>query len=154
MRAYRAQTPGAMGHPGNRFSEPKAGMIQINAAARLPPTMAHGIGPKTGFQHRSCRDRDDHSQRRPDRLRPVFLLMNADRNRMKRGQCISVSCRAPGALIARPCTARLARVCVLIPTPRLKKRLFVALRTDRSNPFHFNALTKTSPKHAWSVGSQ
>jgi hypothetical protein len=58
--------------------------------------MAHGIGPETGFQHRSCRDRDDHSQRRPDRLRPVFLLMNADRNRMKRGQCISVSCRAPG----------------------------------------------------------
>ena len=30
-------------------------------------------------------------------------------------------------------------VCVLIPTPRLKKRLFVAFRTDRSNPFHFNA---------------
>jgi hypothetical protein len=26
-------------------------MIQINAAARLPPTMAHGI--KTGFHHRS-----------------------------------------------------------------------------------------------------
>jgi hypothetical protein len=35
------------------------GMIQINAAARLPPTMAHG---KTCFHHhRSGRDRYYHS---------------------------------------------------------------------------------------------
>jgi hypothetical protein len=59
-----------------------------------------------------------------------------------------------GALIARPCTARLARVCVLIPTLRLKKRLFVAFRTDSQIRFISMLLTGTSPKHFWSVGSQ
>jgi hypothetical protein len=33
-----------------------------------------------------------------------------------------------------------ALLCVLIPTLRLKKRLLVAFRTDRSNPFRFNLL--------------
>jgi hypothetical protein len=49
-------------------------MIQINAAARLPPKMAHGI--KTAFHHRSGCDRDDSSQRGCTRLRPVFNLGN------------------------------------------------------------------------------
>ena len=46
-------------------------LIQINAVARLPPTIAHG---ETCFRHcGSGRDRDDHSQRRADRIRRVRL---------------------------------------------------------------------------------
>ena len=39
----------------------------------------------------------------------------------------------------------------LCPNPHTatEKALFVAFRTDRSNPFHFNALTGTSPKQVW-----
>jgi len=50
--------------------------------------------------------------------------------------------------VGRPWTAGLwkkaapksfgARVCVRIPTRQLKKRLFVAVPTDKSNRFHFN----------------
>jgi hypothetical protein len=51
-------------------------MIQIKAVAQTAATMAHGI--KTDFQHRSCRDRDCHSQRRGcARHRPVVRLVNA-----------------------------------------------------------------------------
>ena len=35
-------------------------VIQINAVARLPPRMAHGIRPKTDFHHRSSRYCDCH----------------------------------------------------------------------------------------------
>jgi hypothetical protein len=50
-------------------------MIQINAAARPPPKMAHGI--KTNYQHRSCRDRHGRSQRGCARRRPVVRFVNA-----------------------------------------------------------------------------
>ena len=47
-------------------------LVQINAVARLPPTIAHGA---TCFRHRgSGRDRDDHPQRRCDRIRGVRLV--------------------------------------------------------------------------------
>ena len=46
------------------------GMIQINAAARLPPKVAHGI--KTAFHHRSGRARDYRCQRGYNRPRPVL----------------------------------------------------------------------------------
>jgi hypothetical protein len=58
-------------------------MIQINAAARLPPKMAHGI--KTAFHHRSGRDRDDRSQRGYTRLRPIFRLGNTMKARVRQG---------------------------------------------------------------------
>jgi hypothetical protein len=46
-------------------------MIQINAAAPLPPTMVHG---KTPFQHRSGRSRNHGYQRGYDCLCRVFHL--------------------------------------------------------------------------------
>lgn len=52
-----------------------SGLIQINAAARLPPRVVHGI--KTDFQHRGCRDRHHRSQRGCARRRPVVRLVNA-----------------------------------------------------------------------------
>ena len=52
------------------------GLIQINAATRLPPKVVHGI--KTDFQHRSCRDRHHRSQRGGcARRHPVVRLVNA-----------------------------------------------------------------------------
>ena len=60
------RAPGAP--PGNR-------LIQINAAARLPPRVVHGI--KTDFQYRGCRDRHHRSQRGCARRRPVVRLVNA-----------------------------------------------------------------------------
>ena len=54
-----------------QFEGCRNGMIQINAAARLPPTMAHG---KTAFHHRSGRDCGYRSQLGCTRLRRVFHL--------------------------------------------------------------------------------
>jgi hypothetical protein len=58
-------------------------MIQINAAARLPPKMAHGI--KTAFHHRSGRDREERSQRGCTGLRPIFHLSNTMKARVRQG---------------------------------------------------------------------
>jgi hypothetical protein len=62
----------------------KPTMIQINAAARLPPKMAHAI-KTTAFHHRSGRDRDDRSQRGYTRLRPVFHLDRTMKARVRQG---------------------------------------------------------------------
>src|SRR6478609_7402669 len=57
---------------GETDNEGERGMIQINAAARLPPKMAHG----TTFHHRSGRARASRSRPRSDYLRAVFHFGN------------------------------------------------------------------------------
>ena len=47
-------------------------MFQINAAARLPLKVVHGV--KTGTHHRSRRDRYGHFERGCTRLRSLFHL--------------------------------------------------------------------------------
>ena len=48
------------GHLGGGAGIAVLRLIQINAAAQLPPRVVHGI--KTDFQYRGCRDRHNRSQ--------------------------------------------------------------------------------------------
>ncbi len=60
--------------PLRSWLKAKGGMIQINAAARLPPKMAHG---KTGSQQQCGQDQPFRPQHCPDGLDRVLRLVNA-----------------------------------------------------------------------------
>ncbi len=66
---------------GETDNEGERGMIQINAAARLPPKVAHG----TTFHRRSGRARDYRSQLGCNRLRRVFHLGRTMKAGVRRG---------------------------------------------------------------------
>ena len=66
---------------GETDNEGERGMIQINAAARLPPKVAHG----TTFHRRSGRARASRSRPRSDYLRAVFHFGNIMKAGVRRG---------------------------------------------------------------------